>query len=95
MPATAATVTVPVASLTLAADWRQRTVVPLDHDVVAQWADAKVAVGVGSIVPKAIPLSVAEAPPVKAAFSTPTAPELKTGAVDREGKQETSGEENN
>jgi hypothetical protein len=63
VPATEATVTFPVAMLITVADWRHTTVVPVVHDDVVQSTEATAAVGVRSVEAKAMPLSVAVAPP--------------------------------
>ena len=65
VPETDATVTLPDVpdALVPAADMRHSTVVRLVHDDVAQTTEVAVAVGVRSVEAKAMPLSVAEAPP--------------------------------
>ena len=65
VPETDATVTLPDVpdAIVPAADMRHSTVVPLVHDDVAQSTEVTTAVGVRSVEAKAMPLSVAEAPP--------------------------------
>ena len=88
VPVTAATVTmtaetvivvVAASPLAVAVPVRHETVVPDDHDVVAQSTDARLAVGVALMDAKAKPLRVEVVPPDVGALAAPTR-ELSTGA---------------
>ena len=73
VPATEATLTQPEpGELGEIADVRHFAVVSLVHDDVAQSTEASTAVGVRSVEAKAMPLSVAVAPPERGALLTPT-----------------------
>ena len=94
VPETAETVIVVVAAspLAVAEPVRHETVVPDDHDVVAQSTDARLAVGVALMDAKAKPLRVEVVPPDVGALAAPTR-ELSTGAEKVGGKSNHFGTE--
>ena len=85
VPETVETVIIVVAAspLAVAGPVRHETVVPDDHDVVAQSTDARLAVGVALMDAKARPPSVAVVPPEGAALPAPTGRWLTVGAAGR------------